>query len=512
MSPQPLPVRFLIDSTAEAATPPSCPDYGFPAVPAANRPNRCAEPWIAVYDAPCTPQAIECLLFRRRHYAWRRTRLVALLHRRPAPGASATAKYDWCSELVRLFTLMADDTNVARNFLSGFGVPDHFDHTRAHIRSLRPTFGGQPVPLIYPELWLTGKGDESVAPLQPVLGYYVLGHLEGIDRFRSAYLVMPPGRTGSIMLEHVQAPHALQLPRPIPQRWRATSDRVPANDRAALRAAATQGRDVSPRDLSVALFTAAPDDFMVGTIERATGGAPCLAGPADRECFHYERFPVAIAGAKATMDLLAAHARDWIETPFDAVVSRGFRRYLEHLKPYADNGTLGLTPEELLEQTLRAERTEAQASSGAAFGVVGSVAGAINPLFGAIIAAIGAAIQLLLEFVPLASGDGDCPQLGFRRMLTDPECAVPTPQGDVQIVNHLSEYMDRVAFHSASADVTGGEQGDRRDRDDEGGVPVVPLLGAAALVALGLGVLAKRRSDLRKSDRRKEESSDGGRP
>jgi len=511
MSLRPIPVRFRLDSTAEAATPPSCPDYGFPRVPASNRPNRCVEPWIAVYDAECTPQAIECLLFRRRHYAWRQTRLVALLHRRPPADAAAVAKYEWCAEIVRLVIDLADDTNVAHHFLSGFGVEDHFSHTRAHVQSLLPGFNGRVVPTIYPELWFTGHGDESVAPNRPVIGYYVLGHLEGIDHWRSAYLVMPPGRTGSIMLEHVRAAHALERPRPIPNRWRRGSGvggGTPSPiDRAALRAALTQGRGVSARDLSIALFATAPDDFQVGSIERATGGAPCLAGPADRECFHYERFPVAIAGAKATMDLLEAHARDWIETPFDVVLNRGYRRYLTYLTPYAEAGTLGLTPEELLEQTLVAERLEAQAMSDTAFGVVAGVATAINPIIGGIIALIGAAIHMLLEFVPLASGDGDCPRLGFRRMLTDPECAVPTPQGNTNIVGLLDEYMTRVAADPATRAGGGGEQDDRRDRDeDEGGVPVVGLLGVAALAALGIGVLAKRRSD------RRSEQTEGERP
>lgn len=491
-----LPVRFLVNHHAEAPTPPSCPDYGFPSVPPSKR-NRCAQPWIATYDAPCTPEAIECLLFRRRHYEWRKSRLVALLHRRPDASASATAKYDWCVELVRTGIDMADDTNVATPFLSGFGVEHHFNHTLAHLRTIRPSLNARPVPLMYPELWFTGRGDESVPPFQSVLGHYVLGHLEHVDRARSAYLVMPVGRSTSIMAEHVRAAHALERPRPFPRRWHVTSaSSTPASDRAALRAANAQGRNVSARDLSVALFTSAPTGYLVGSVERATGGAPCLAGPADRECFHYERFPIAIAGAEPTMDLLAAHARDWINAPFDVVVNRGYRRYLKYLHPYAERGLLGLTPEELLEQTLRAEREEAKTWSRTAFGAVGAIVGAVNPVFGAIIALVAAAIDLLLELMPLAHGDGDCPRLGFRRMLTDPECAVPTPQGSVNIAGKLNEYMERVAFRPVTAGA--GQPEDEPRAPDEGGVPVVPLVGAAALVALGLAALAKRRSDSKK--------------
>ena len=80
-SPIGIPARLmLLPHLAEAPAPPPCPDYGFPAYPRPDR-NRCAEPWIAIYDVPCTDEAVECLLFRKRHYLWRQSRLLALLHK-----------------------------------------------------------------------------------------------------------------------------------------------------------------------------------------------------------------------------------------------------------------------------------------------------------------------------------------------------------------------------------------------------------------------------------------------
>lgn len=493
-----IPFRLLLDARAEAPGPPSCPDYGFPSVPRADR-NRCAEPWIATYDVPCTPEAVDCLLFRRRHYAWRQTRLLALIHRRPALDASAASKVDWCGEVLRLVIDMADDTNVARPFLTGFGIPDHLERTRAHLRALRPTYQGQPVPLMYPELWLTGRGDETIAASQPVLGYYVLAPIAGVDTARSAYLVMPGGRTRSLMAEHVLAAHALEWPRPIPTRWRAIAGvTLPAIDLASVRAAMTQGRAVSARDLSVALFATAPTDYLVGSVERATGSAPCLAGPADRACFHYEHFPVAIAGAQATMDLLEAHARDWIEAPFDRLLNQGFQRYLTYLKPFAESGQLGLEPEELRAHAERAARDAAIAGVSTTTGTVAAAVTPIpvvGPIVGAVVAVLGAVLSMLLEVLPIATGDGTCPQLGFRRMLSDPECAVPRPQGNTNIAALLTAYRTQVAFGPAGgAGEPAEEPAPARSREAQsGGLPVLPLLGGAALLALGLAYLAQRR-------------------
>jgi len=482
-----IPIRYLLDATAEAPAPPSCPDFGFPSVPDPRR-DTCAFPYIQTYDAPCTPEAIDCLLFRRRHYDWRRSRLVALLHRRPPPDTAAQGKFDWCVDVLKLCADMADDTNVVHAFLHGFDVPNHFEGTRAYLRTIRPTHGGVEVPLMFAELWLLGSG-EDIPARHSALGYHVLAHLgERVDRDLGAYLWMPPGRTRGYVLEHTRVQHALEKPRPVPTTARTRS--MPA------------------RDLSLHIFEAAPNpgDFLVGRMERATGGAPCLfVAPSARECFHYERFTVAIAGAEATMDLLAAHAQDWIEAPFDAVLNAGYQRYLTYLLPYAEAGQLGLTSEEMQEQILTAERREAQAWSGTVIGGVAAVATAMNPAIGAIIGVIGLVLQLVLEFIPLAYGGGDCPRLGFRRMLSDPDCAVPTPQGNTDIASLLQNYKTRVAFRpepSATDGAGQGDAGDELDREDEdGGVPVVPLLGAAAAVAIGLGLLAKRQRDRRQARR-----------
>ena len=178
-SPIGIPARLmLLPHLAEAPAPPPCPDYGFPAYPRPDR-NRCAEPWIAIYDVPCTDEAVECLLFRKRHYLWRQSRLLALLHRRPAPSASPVAKLNWCSDVLELVLALADDTNLQRSFLRGYDVPDIFARTRAALGRMRPAKEGRALSLMFPELWLTGAGDELIPPRHSALGLHVLSVAEG---------------------------------------------------------------------------------------------------------------------------------------------------------------------------------------------------------------------------------------------------------------------------------------------------------------------------------------------
>ncbi|MCB9565615.1 MAG: hypothetical protein H6710_00035 [Myxococcales bacterium] len=501
----------LLPYLAEAPEPPPCPDYGFPAYPRANR-NRCAEPWIAIYDVPCTDEAVECLLFRKRHYVWRQSRLLAFLHRRPASSDSALAKYNWCSDVLQLVLDLADDTNLQRQFLSHYDVPDIFSRTRAVLAGMRPAKEGRALSLMFPELWLTGAGNELVPPSRSMLGYHVLGYFDDVDAVRGAYLHMPDGRTTSVLLEHVRAAHAAVKPRPIPTAWPALGARggVRGEGGAAPPTAATSsiaraqaaGRNVTARDLSLAIIEAAPrpGQFLSGAVERATGGAPCLSGPASRDCFTYEWMPVAIAGAEWTMDLLAAHAEDWLAAPYDAVLNAGFQRYLAYLQPYAERGTLALSPEELAAQAEEAARREAQAWTGTTLATVAGVAALMGPVgqvAAAIIAVIGAILQVLLEVLPLARGDGDCPVLGFRRTIPDGDCAAPEPQGHPEFVASVRRYREValtghvegvVSRDASSGDGTGGQGASGESH------LLLWGLGAAAVGTLALvGVAAARK-------------------
>lgn len=58
-----VPTRHLISALEDPPAAPACPDYGFPTLPTSQ--DRCAQPWIEVYDAPCNDESIGCLLFRR---------------------------------------------------------------------------------------------------------------------------------------------------------------------------------------------------------------------------------------------------------------------------------------------------------------------------------------------------------------------------------------------------------------------------------------------------------------
>ncbi|HHH28706.1 MAG TPA: hypothetical protein ENK57_10235 [Polyangiaceae bacterium] len=500
----PVGIPFELISPLSVATPPSCPDLGFPSYPRADRPNRCAEPWIATYDAPCTPENIECLLFRRRHYMWRQGRLLALLHRRPLQSASAQAKFNWCEEVLLKLIELQDDTNLAHFLFSGLGVPHLFPRTRAALGRMLPSRGGQRLPLMFPELWLTGRGDESLPPRHSALGFYVLRYFADVEKVRRAYLRLPDGRTSSLLLEHVTAAHAAVMPRPIPNRWPARGGTLgPSGARARWSpAAARAGRDVTPRALSLALFEAAPraGQFLIGQVERATGTAPCFAGPADRACFHYEQLPIAIAGAEWTMDLLAAHAEDWIAARFGVVVEQGVQRYLRYLLPWAEKGQLALTPEELSAQVEASARREAQAASGTVIGAAAGVASAFGPVgavAGVVLLVIGLVIQLLLEVLPLATGDGGCPRLGFRRTLTDPECAVENPQGHPEVASLILTYRDTVIFRPAAPETRSSADAAADGGAGQGATTPssnLPLLGlGAALAAALLYALSRRR-------------------
>jgi len=484
-----IPSRHLIALAAMRPEAPSCPDFGFPSYPASS--DRCTHPWIEVYDAPCDEETINCILFRSQHFAWRQSRLASLVSRRPDPDSSSSVKYTWCSEVLRLVVDLADDTNIRHGFLSGWEVPDHLERTRAYLNSVRPMHGGVEVPLMFPEMWFTGTGNEAIPNRASMIGHHVLSFLgPRVDKALGSYLWMPPGRTGGYMLEHVRTQHALEKPRPVPVTART--------------------RDMTAEVLTMHIFDAAPGPgaFLVGRVERATGGAPCaFVGPAARECFHYERFPVAIAGAEATMDLLEANALDWIHANFEVLINAGFRRYATYLLPYAEEGMLALDPDELREQIIAAERREAQAAVGTAMGIAGAVASAIPVVGGivaAVIAVVGAVISILLEVLPMAWGGGACPVLGFRRMLTDPECAAPTPQGNPNIAALLTEYHVNVAMRPTAPGA--GEEPDDDDAPPEdtakGGVPVAPLVGAAAVAAVLVGVAVARR---RKNQRAAEE-------
>lgn len=226
-----------------------------------------------------------------------------------------------------------------------------------------------------------------------------------------------------------------------------------------------------------------------------------FVSPSARECFYYERFVVAIAGAEATMDLLEANALDWINAPFEVVINAGFRRYATYLIPYAEEGRLTLDPDELREQIIAAERREAQAAVGTATALAGAVASAIPVVGGivaAVIAVVGAVVSLLLEVLPMAWGGGACPVLGFRRMLTDPDCAAPTPQGNPNIAALLAEYHGSVVAPTLTPG-DGEPEPDPNEEDATGGtetkagLPVAPLVGIAAVAALIVGIAVVQR-------------------
>ncbi|MGE0789758.1 MAG: hypothetical protein AB7S26_29060 [Sandaracinaceae bacterium] len=469
---------FPLLSLEVLGQPPSCPDYGFPALPASA--DRCTHPWIEVYDAPCNEQTIQCLLFRARHYVFRQSKLAALLARRPTVERPSREKITWCTEVLRLIVDLADDTNIRHGFLSGYDVPDHFDETRRYLNGIRAYHGGVEVPLMFPELWLTGTGSEAVPSNASMIGHHVLSLLgPRVDTARGAYLWMPPGRTTGYMLERVRAPHDLEKPRPIPTTLRT--------------------RDITAEALTQHLFDTAPgrDGYLVGQIERATGSAPCLfVGPSARECFTYERFEVAIAGAEATMDLLEANARDWVNTPFGVVINAGFRRYATYLLPYAESGRLALDPDALREQIVLAQRRQAQAAVGTAMSIASAVA-SVGGAVGAVVALIGVVISLLLEVLPMAWGSGTCPVLGFRRALTDPGCAAPTPQGNPNIAALLSQYNTSVAQAGAGAVTTPSSTTTDAATRGSSASSALPWIGAAAIAAVLVGALAlrqKRRS------------------
>jgi len=485
-----IPTRHLIAALEDPPEAPVCPDYGFPSLPTSQ--DRCAHPWIEVYDAPCNDETIDCLLFRSRHYRWRQHRLLMLVSRRPDPSATARAKYDWCSEVLRIIVDLADDTNVAHRFLSGFETPDHFDETRELLGSFHPRYQDEPVPIMFPELWLTGTGSEVIPPRHSALGFHVLSLLgERATLARGTYLWQPAAPAhrkmiaGNVDLEH---------PRPV---RRGLDD-----------------RDLSARALSLDIFEHAPnpDQFLVGLVERPTGRAPCMfVGPMARECWHYERFPVAIAGAEVTMDLLEANARDWIRTRFESVVNNGFIRYAKYLVPFAEDGRLALDPDELREHIITTTRREAQAAVGTVTGIASAAANAIpvvGPIISAIIAVVGAVIALLLEVLPMAYGGGGCPVLGFRRMLTDPDCAAPTPQGNPNVAVLLSEYRTGVVARGLrdEEDVDSDAPTDGDTEEGKGGVPVLPLVGAAAVAVTIVAVLAKRKKS--RADREARETTE----
>ncbi|MFK7990887.1 MAG: hypothetical protein AB8I08_33010 [Sandaracinaceae bacterium] len=467
-----LPERFLITALALPPQAPTCPDYGFPSLPSSA--DRCAEPWIEVYDAPCTAETIQCLLFRKPAYEWRQHRLAGVLARRPDDAASAEGKYDWCVEVLELLAQLADDTNVSHRFLSGGDVPSHLTRTRALLESLRPMLNGTPVPIMFPEVWRTGTGSEAIPPRHSALGFHVLSLLssERVTPARGAYLWQP------VSPQHRKAiagQVSLEAPRPV---RRGLAD-----------------RELSARALTLDIFREAPGahDFLVARVERPTGRAPCLfVGPFDRECWNYERFSVAIAGAGVTMDLLEAAAHDWIAADFNRLVDQGFIRYATYLTPYAERGQLAMDADELREHIITTTRRQAQGAVGAVGGVVGAVAAAV-PVVGAVVAVVAAVLALVLEFAPIAYGGGGCPALGFRRMLTDTDCAVPNPQGNPNVAALLAEYRNDVVQPSSTPTApTPLPVTDPVDADT-GGSPW-PWLGVAAgATALLLGGLALSR-------------------
>lgn len=473
-----LPERFLLTSLALTPQAPSCPDYGFPSLPSSA--DRCREPWIEVYDAPCTDETIQCLLFRKPAYEWRQHRLAGAVARRPGAGASAEGKYAWCVEVLELLVQLADDTNVVHQFLSGGDVPSHLTRSRALLESLRPALNGTPVPMMVPEVWRTGTGSGSVPPRHSALGFHVLSLL-GSDRVspaRGTYLWQPPS------VEHQKriAPQvSLEEPRPV----RRDLD----------------NRTLSARALTLDIFRQAPGarDFLVARVERSTTRAPCLfVGPFDRECWNYERFPVAIAGAGVTMDLLEAAAHDWIAADFNRVVDRGFIRYANYLVPFAERGQLAMDADALREHIITTTRREAQGAVGAAAGIAGAVSAAV-PVVGAVVAVLAAVLSLVLEIAPVAYGGAGCPVLGFRRMLTDSDCAVPNPQGNPNIAALLAEYRHGVVQPTTTPTAPSPPPSVTEPGPDEdvGGSPWPWLgvaAGATALLLGGLALSRRRRS------------------
>ena len=126
---------------------------------------------------------------------------------------------------------------------------------------------------------------------------------------------------------------------------------------------------------------------------------------------------------------------------------------------------------------------------------VAALMGPVGQVAAAIIAVIGAVLQVLLEILPLARGDGDCPVLGFRRTIPDGDCAAPAPQGNPTFAAAIRRYHDVALTGRADGGASGDVSGES-DREETAGGSGLLLwgLGAAAVGALALvGVAAARK-------------------
>lgn len=414
-------------------------------------------PRMRYYNAPCTRQTMECLLFTKDKYERRRADLRELVRESPSTGKQ---RLSWCQRAVSLIDQALDATNIRGPFLLGGPVPVDYDE----LQTQTPTLPAS----IWPNAnaFLSRLSREAVDQRTPAMifppqtygwGPMATVHtyhdwrdyavsLEGAARPRASGSGGSARVVGTRGLGLSPAPkwrgmEALPLPRDVRRRVMDEGvprerDRPNAGD---LRKILETYFEMHNAGASkIGYFKPRPADRSAGQLLSELG-APArrlrVGGEIEEGWFR-----VSVPSAQQWEDYYRAIIADLLATPYEVWVLYGIEQWSLNMETWASRGRLALPPDQFRDTAVAASRARQAAIAGAGFSVGTSLLAATNPVAGALAVAASQAITILLGeagavggwYCPtpltLRSASGDC---DFTKLLGDEEGRWRERAGDV---------------------------------------------------------------------------------
>lgn len=508
------------------ALPGPCAEYArlYPAVRIPTNIHTCQEESV-YYNAPCTAETIDCLLFRKASFMRYQQGLRGLLAVQPTATSSAAVKDAWCRSIVLGVETALDDTNIRSGWLLGHSMPvgpspeerSHpgslpaalWPRTRAFVQGLhREAFNlGSPVVMFPPETYVqTNRPGANYHTPNGETRYHNPGDfvvdVSGVVRSASGGTreVRGAGDRVGAMSEPRQPPRsACGVPgapyQPAPDNRR-VGDKTPMSW-ATRRALEQEGVQLNP--YWPAHFAGIAPRVRRASFEETGSELPLVSFKGGEYLSRYGlRAHDALAhcevtsgwyttrgvNAAALLGYYVSLAQDVVAMSFEMYVLYGVEMWASNMAVWAQRGYLALPAADFVELAREAAVMRPVALAGGAWSMGASLISAINPLAGMIVGLVPLLLDVLAAAGAMAVGGWQCPYPLTRRSASG-DCDFTVLLGAAAQERARKQREGMEDYFSGA---TGEDLAARRDALGKSGGGLVPwLIGAGGLVG-GLGL------------------------